>query len=147
MGDKILSKIDIGKTTIAANLMLFRLAYTLGSTSPNNKIKNVTKTTSTTNLSKGDAISENSLSSENENNNTMAMCKKLLAIKMVANNFLGFDNRFSTAFDLVGLIICKSFKSFCESENKATSEAATRAQQKSSSVIPINPTSKSVLRA
>lgn len=73
-----------------ANLMLLRLAYTLGKTSPKSKIKKVTKITSTMNLTTGIAIVENKRSSDTEKRMTIAICKKLLAIKIVANNFLGF---------------------------------------------------------
>ena len=102
IGAKILSKITMGNAINEANFMLFLLAYTFGNTSPKSKIKKVTKTTSTTNFRMGAAIVEKSLSSENEKSTTMAMCKKLFATKIVANNFLGLDNKFSTALDWLG---------------------------------------------
>lgn len=71
------------------------------------------------------------------------MCKKLLATKIVANNFFGFDNKLSITFDFEASFKNNSFKSFGDNENKATSEAATIAQQKSNKVIPINPKIKS----
>lgn len=64
----------------------------MGKTSPNNKIKKVTKITSTANFKTEDVIVEKTSSRENENKITIAMCKKLFATKIVANNFFGFDN-------------------------------------------------------
>ena len=120
-------------------MILFRLAYTFGSTSPKSKIKKVTKTTSTTNFKTGDAMVENNLSSEKEKSNTIAMCKKLFATNIVANNFLGFASKFSTTLDWLGCCVDKSFKFCDDNENKATSAAATIAQQKSKTAIPIIP--------
>ena len=94
----------------------------------------------------GDAIVENNLSNENEKSNTIAMCKKLLATKIVANSFFGLFNKFSTMLDLVAFFCDKSFKSLGDNENKATSEAATKAQQISNIIMPIKPKIKSVFR-
>ena len=49
----------------------------MGKTSPNNKIKKVTKITSTANFKTEDVIVEKTSSRENENKITIAMCKKL----------------------------------------------------------------------
>ena len=69
---------------------------------------------------------------------------KLFATKIVASNFFGFFNNLLITANLEGLVCDKSFKSFGVSENKATSAAATIAQQKSKKKIPIIPKSKSV---
>ena len=85
-----------------ANLMLFLLAYTFGRTSPKSKIKKVTNNTSTINFTAGIEILEKTSSKEKEKRITTAMCKKLLATKIVANNFLGFDKSWLMIKDLEG---------------------------------------------
>ncbi len=121
--------------------MLFRLAYTLGNTSPNNKIRKVTKITSTINFKIGIEIVAKTVSNEKEKRITMAICKKLLATKMVANNFLGFPKSWLMIIDLEALFLFSSTKSFAVRENMATSAAATIAQQKSKRAIPMVPKS------
>ena len=77
MGESKVSRIEMGYTTNFANFMLFLFAYTLGKTSPNNKIKNVTKITSTTNFKSGDAIDSNKFFPMKENKITTPILIKL----------------------------------------------------------------------
>ena len=91
IGDKILSKKESGYATNRANFILFRLAYTFGNTSPNSKIKKVTKITSTVNFNNGEAIDSNKFLPMTENKITTPILIKLLATNKVANNFLGFS--------------------------------------------------------
>ncbi len=125
-----------------ANFLLFLLAYTLGRTSPKSKIKKVTNNTSTKNFTAGMAIIENTLSNEKEKRITTAICRKLFATKIVANNFLGFAKSWLIIKCLEGFCCDKSDKSFWDKENNATSAAATIAVQKSKQQIPKIPINK-----
>ena len=62
----------------------------------------MTNNTSTINLTAGIAIVEKTLSKEKEKRITTAICRKLFATKMVANNFLGFVKSRFTISDLEG---------------------------------------------
>ena len=95
--------------------------------------------TSTANFKIGEAIVEKTVSNENENSITMAICKKLLATNMVANNFLGLCNNSFIAEAFGGFFSDKSEISFEVNEKSATSDAAIIAQQKSNTTIPILP--------
>lgn len=57
-GDNSWSKSQIGRAIRMENLILLRLAYTFGNTSQNNNNKNVTVTTSVTNLKIAESILE-----------------------------------------------------------------------------------------
>ena len=116
----------------------------MGKTSPNNKIRKVTKTTSTANFKIGEAIVEKTSSNENENKITIEICKKLLATNIVAKSFLGFDKSLLTTECFEGFCSNKSARFFLESEKSATSAAATIAVQKSKMQIPTIPKIKLV---
>jgi hypothetical protein len=77
-----------------------------------------------------------SLSNETENRMTMAMCRKLLVISIVANSFLGNDNIFLMISNLAGWVSSMLSKSFCVREKRATSVAAISEQQKSRIMMP-----------
>ncbi len=74
---------------------------------------------------------------------TTAILIKLLATKIVANSFLGFSNNRVIIEPLLPSSSIKSSRSFCESENKATSEPEIKAEQKSRKITAINPISSS----
>ena len=71
----------------------------------------------------------------------------MFATKIVASNFLGFDSKFSTTLDWLGYWTASSFKFFDDNEKRATSAAATIAQQKSNTEMPMIPNKISVLKA
>ena len=116
----------------------------MGKTSPNNKIKKVTKITSTINFITFEAILEKTESSENEKRITIEMCKKLLATNMVASVFFGLDNNWFIKTDFDGFFWDRSERFFGDKEKSATSAAATIAVQKSKIKIPIIPKIKLV---
>ena len=116
----------------------------MGKTSPNNKIKKVTKITSTANFKIEDVMVEKTSSREKENKITIAMCKKLFATKIVANNFFGFDSNRLIILALYVDEIDNSLRFWGDSEKSATSDAATIAQQNSNTIIPITPKSNVV---
>ncbi|MNL49620.1 hypothetical protein D3C87_1725710 [compost metagenome] len=97
-GESILSRNAIGYAICLANFILFRLAYTLGSTSPNNKIKKVTTITSSMNFKIGEVTSENNSLPTKENKITTPILMKLLATRSVANSFFGFSKRLAMIF-------------------------------------------------
>lgn len=90
IGESNLSSIESGKAKKRANFTLFLLAYILGKTSPNNKIKKVTTITSNINFNSGEAIDVNKFLPINENKITTPILIKLFATSKVASNFFGF---------------------------------------------------------
>ena len=122
--------------------MLFLLAQTLGKTSPNSKIKKVTKMTSTVNFSNGDAIDSNKFLPITENKITTPILIKLLATNKVANNFLGFSKSEEMIWVFVVSSCAQASRSFGVNEKQATSAADTNAEQKSNTKMPIKPKSK-----
>ena len=72
------------------------------------------------------------------------MCRKLFATNIVASNFFGLFNKLVIIFAFDEELEAKSERSLEVSEKNATSDAATIAQQKSNSTIPIIPNSKLV---
>jgi len=142
IGVSNLSTIYKGRTTNSANLRLFLLAYTFGSTSPNNKIRNVTTITSKTNRIISELIAENKSLLIEENKITTPILIKLFATRSVANNFLGLsiNNRISFPVDESDLEM--SSRVFGDKEKKATSAPDSNADIKSKTKIPIVPKSK-----
>ena len=87
---------------------------------------------------------EKTVSNENENKITIAMCKKLLATNIVANSFLGLESNLVMEVALEEFTWERSERFFGVKEKRATSAAATIAQQKSNTTIPIIPNNKLV---
>ena len=87
----------------------------------------------------------NNVSAKEANNKTIKIFIKLFVIKIVANNFLGFCNKFSTIFSSF-LFLESSFKSVFESEKKATSVPEINAEQisKTSNAKALNVVRKSI---
>ena len=92
----------------------------------------------------GEAIVENTVSSEKEKRITIDICKKLLATNIVAKVFLGLDNNWFTKVALEAFFCDKSSKCFGDKEKRATSDAATIAVQKSKTSMPNIPKNKLV---
>lgn len=90
IGESSLSSIERGYAKKRANFMLFLLAYILGKTSPNNKIRKVTTMTSNMNFNSGEAIDVNKFLPINENKITTPILIKLFATSKVASSFFGF---------------------------------------------------------
>ena len=112
IGDRIVSRTANGLAINLENFILFRLAYTLGNTSPKSKIKKVTKNTSTINFKIGFAITSKNDFPTNEKIITTPMWLKLFATNIVANNFLGFWSNFEIKFALEGSSSNNSLMSF-----------------------------------
>ena len=96
-------------------------------------------TTSTKNKTIGDSMLPKKYLLICENTITIPILTKLLAIRIVANNFLGFSSSF-----IMRLILETSFgfglsKSNLVKENKAISEPEIRPDKKSRTTIVINP--------
>ena len=87
---------------------------------------------------------EKTVSSEKENKITIEMWRKLLATKIVAKSFLGFESNLLITFALERLDCSNSERFFWDKEKSATSDAATIEQQKSDTTIPIIPKNKLV---
>ncbi len=95
-GDNNWSNNQIGRAIRMENLILLRLAYTLGNTSPKSNMRKVTKTTSTTNFTTGETIPAKKELDKNEKIMTIPILTKLLAKSKVASSFLGFCNNWAT---------------------------------------------------
>lgn len=102
------------------------MAYTFGNTSPNSKIKKVTKTTSTKNFTPSESSLKNT-SPREANINTIKILIKLLVIKMVANSFFGFSRSSTTLFFCFD-VVESSLNWVGEIEKKATSAPETNAE-------------------
>jgi hypothetical protein len=99
--------------------------------SPKSKIRNVADTTSNKNRSKGCVIVLKRVSPINANNKTIAILIKLLATRIVANNFLGRSNSFAIICIVTDLFsIPSSILDFVR-ENKATSAPEIKAEHTS----------------
>ena len=87
----------------------------------------------------------NNVSAKEANNKTIKIFIKLFVINIVANNFLGFSNKFTTICSSF-LFLESSFKSVFESEKKATSVPETSAEQisRTSNAKALNVVSKSI---
>ena len=136
MGANRASKIISGLAMNFENFKLFLLAYTFGKISPNIKIKKVMIMTSikkTKSILKNTKLSSeltplNSCSLSEAKSKTIPIFIKLLATKMVANNFFGRRSRaliISSAFE--GVFSCGS-KSDLLNEKRATSTPEIRAE-------------------
>src|SRR6187401_1819321 len=88
-GLNILSATKSGNTVEVANSSAFWLAYTLGITSQNSTMMNVTTTTWMTNPSVSLPEKLKSCSVISAERTTMAMLMKLIAMSKVANSLLG----------------------------------------------------------
>ena len=84
-------------------------------------------------------IPEKISSPKDANNNTIAIFIKLLATKIVANNFLGFDNSFFTIFKLLDSSLSEdsSSKSVAFNEKKDISAPEIKAEQINNMIIAI----------
>ena len=107
---------DINKEKLSA----FLVAYTLGSTSPNRRIKNVIRMTS---IKKRifSSISFIKTAPSTEKRSTINILIKLFVMRMVANNFLGLLRNFNTRFPFGVFDFDKSSKVVLDKEKKATS--------------------------
>ena len=116
--------------TFLAKKMLLRLAYIFGKISPQSKMKKVTNPTS--------QITLNQLLNPLKRNSpigakisTIDIFTKLLAISIVANNFLGFFSILTISLLVLLSLSSSLFKSVWERENNATSAPEIRAEQQS----------------
>ena len=98
-------------------------------------MKKVTTTTSKIKRTIVDSIPLNKRPLKEEKIITMAIFTKLLATKMVANNFLGFSNNLEIRVPLLKSLFCISSTSFCDKEKRATSEPEIKAEQTSNIII------------
>ena len=75
----------------------------MGKTSPNNKIKKVTKITSMANFKTSEVIWLNTVSPIYAKINTIKILIKLFEMSIVANSFCGFSNSSTTTFCMLDL--------------------------------------------
>jgi hypothetical protein len=68
---------------------------------------------------------------------TIAIFTKLLAIRIVANNLFGLDNKSKTLVETLSLLLFKVSLSFASIEKKATSEPETKAESTRRTIITI----------
>ena len=132
----------MGKAMNMAKRNLFRLAYTLGIISPNNKIKNVTKPTSIKNLSQLGSIAAKKRLVTASKTKTIAILIKLLAINIVANSRFGRSKRRPTISSCLERLRSSSgLRSVVVSEKKAISAPEISAEHNKRTNIPANPIS------
>jgi hypothetical protein len=110
------------------------LAYTFGKISPNIKIRKVATTTSNKNrtdikLKSLILIFENKVSPITLKSSTTPMLMVLLAIRIVANNFLGLSNNFTMILPLAVLSCTMVLISVADKPKKATSAPDIKAEQ------------------
>ena len=93
----------------------------------------MTTITSTTNFNCGFPIPSKNIGDNEANNNTIAILIKLLATKIVASNFFGFDKSFSTNTNrFEGESSSEGCKSVADKEKNATSAPEIRAEHNKS---------------
>ncbi len=85
------------------------------------------KTTSKTNFSTSEEIPAKIISPKNAKRITTAMFIKLLATRIVANNFLGRSKSFEII--MIRLSVCSSSKTDLDKEKKATSAPEINAEK------------------